>query len=179
MDHDALTRFWEQARTSAGLGRIAVITGTSSAMALPPPAVSFGRDPDEADAALAQVLAGTRTATSTARRAYEAADLALPRHGDLAILLDGAGAPRALLRTTGVRVVALSEVDDGHARAEGAASLTSWHADQGATLAEDALATEPAGGPRATAADLPVVLETFEVVHPRHRRAPVREPVRV
>lgn len=175
VDHDALTRFWEQARTRAGLGRIAVITGTSSAMALPPPAVSFGREPEEADAALVQVLAGARTATSTARHAYETAEVELPRPGDLAILLDGAGAPRALLRTTGVRVVALGDVDDAHARREGAASLSAWHDEQDASLAAEAAV--PGAGP--AAAGVPVVLETFELVHPRRDPAPVREPARV
>lgn len=173
-DPDDLTRFWEQARTRAGLGRLSVITGTSAAMALPPPAWSFGHDPAGADAGLELVLQGVRTATSAGAWEYEAAGAEPPRAGDLTILLDGAGSPRALLRTTAVRVVAFDEVDAAHAAAEDGVPLAQWR-----DTHREQLAADLAGTGRRFSGDLPVLLEAFRLLHPRPRRRAAREPAPV
>ena len=44
---------------------------------------------------------------------YEAVGESLPEAGDLSIVLDGAGHPRALIATTDVRIVPFDEVDEG------------------------------------------------------------------
>lgn len=125
---DPIARFWEVARIRAGLGRIAVVAGPGTAATIAPPAWSFGDTPELADSLLGLVLEGRKTATSTALAEFEEADEALPVAGDLGIVLDGAGRPRALIRTTAVEVVPFAEVPSEHAAAEGEddGSLASW-----------------------------------------------------
>lgn len=169
--------FWEFARQRVGLGRLVVITGVSPAANVPPPAWAFGDSPELADELLALVLAGTKTATASALWEYEAEGEPLPQEGDLSIILDGRGHPRALVRTTAVRVVPFAEVDAEHARLEGEGdrSLESWRASHRAVLGRR-LAVRGASVGGAPDDDsqfdeaLPVVLERFE------RRFPRRPP---
>ncbi|WP_299033784.1 ASCH domain-containing protein [uncultured Pseudokineococcus sp.] len=168
-----INRFWETARGRAGLGRLAVVTGVSAATAVPPPAWAFGATPEQADELLALVLDGTKTATASAHWEYEAEGEALPSPGDLSIVLDGAGHPRALVRTTAVAVVPFSQVGEEHARAEGEGDLSLAHWRDvhqrffTATLAE-------VGRPFDDA--MPVVCETLELLYPRRRGARERSP---
>ncbi|SDQ74693.1 ASCH domain-containing protein [Quadrisphaera sp. DSM 44207] len=161
--------FWQLARARAGLGRLAAVAGETPSSAVPPPAWAFGRDAEQADELLALVLAGRKTATASALVEHAAEDEPLPRTGDLSIVLDGAGEPRALVRTTDVRVVRFADVDAAHAAAEGEGPATpaSWRADHAAFWAD---AVSAAG--LASVDDLDVVLERFELLHPRpHARA--------
>ena len=64
-DAAALQDFWEAARMRTGITRTAVVTGMSAEATLPPPAWSFGDNPELADQLLDLVLAGTKTATAT------------------------------------------------------------------------------------------------------------------
>ena len=110
--------FWEVARVRAGVVRLVSVTGPDVHGTLVPPTWSAGEDPDEADRFLARVLDGTTTTSSTALADLEDADQPLPVRGDLAIVLDGAGHPGALIRTTEVRTVRSGEPGaDGHAGA--------------------------------------------------------------
>ncbi|GAA2021751.1 ASCH domain-containing protein [Pseudokineococcus marinus] len=167
---DEIVRFWETARSRAGLGRLSVVTGTSAATAVPPPAWAFGADPQQADELLALVLEGTKTATASARWEYEAEGEELPRPGELSIVLDGAGHPRALVRTTSVDVVPFRDVTAEHAHAEGEGdrSLAHWRAVHerffSATLAEVGRGFDDG---------LLVVCERLQLLHPKRR--PVRE----
>ncbi|MGI8948469.1 MAG: ASCH domain-containing protein [Ornithinimicrobium sp.] len=128
MEHDELEAFWVDARIRAKINRVSGYLGVSAKEVLRPPAWSFGGDPTQADELLSLVLAGTKTATSSARADYDADGEQVPEFGSLSIVLDGAGHPRALLRTTDVRVVRFDQVDAAHARAEGEAdgSLEQW-----------------------------------------------------
>lgn len=103
--------FWEVARVRAGVVRLVSVTGPDVHGTLVPPTWSAGEDPDEADRFLARVLDGTTTTSSTALTDLEEADQPLPVRGDLAIVLDGAGRPGALIRTTEVRTVRSGEAD--------------------------------------------------------------------
>ena len=132
---------------------------------LPPPAWSFDGDAAHADALVALVIAGTKTATSSARSDYEEDD-DLPTPGMLSILLDSAGHPRALLRTTAVSVTAFCDVSEAHAFAEGEGerTLSQWrtvHADFFADYTPEML----------------VVLERFVVLtaHSSGHHAPVHQ----
>ncbi|RPF26839.1 ASCH domain-containing protein [Georgenia muralis] len=160
---EAIELFWAEARKVVGLTRLDVIVGTSDTASLTPPAWSFGETAEQADELVALVLAGRRTATSSALWEWEAEDEDLPRPGDLAIVCDGAGLPRALVRTDAVEVVPFDAVDAEHARAEGEPSLDSWRREY-----RDHLAAAVA--PRQLAPDVPLVLERFTVLHPRPRR---------
>lgn len=158
-----LQEFWEVARIRAGVARVSVVTGPGVAATVPPPAWSFGDDPRLADELLALVLDGSKTGTSSSVAELEAAGEPLPRPGDLSIILDGSGDPRALIRTTQVDVVPFDAVDAEFARLEGEddLSLESWREGHERYFRR-VLATWGVE----FSADLPVVLERFELLHP-------------
>ncbi len=151
--------FWDLARFHARLNVAPAYFGPTTLEMVPPPAWSFGSSPAQADALLALVLAGTKTATASALSDYEPEE-PLPEIGALGIVLDGAGHPRALIETTGVTVVALEEVDAEHARLEGEGdgTLGHWRA-----VHEQFFAT--GSSERALDPTMPVVLERFRVVY--------------
>jgi uncharacterized protein YhfF len=129
--HDQeLDAFWHEARRALGLARVPGVTA-AEVPALPrPPAWAFGATPEQADELLSLVLAGTKTATASAHADYATDGEDVPTPGELSIVLDGAGHPRALLVTTEVHVVPFSDVDAHHARDEGEGdrSLDHWRA---------------------------------------------------
>lgn len=190
----AIAAFWADAKVRAKLNRIEVYAGPGVSDTVPPPAWSFGDDPRMADELLGLVLEGRKTATASALRDYEDEareraradldagdhpargglmvdtdlDLALPQPGLLSILLDGAGHPRALIRTTEVSTVRFADVTAEHAlrEGEGDGSLEHWrHAHQ-----EFFARTSP----DPVDDDTPVVLERFEVLVPASARRAAR-----
>jgi uncharacterized protein YhfF len=166
-DQDAaIETYWQLVRKRVGITRLDVVIGQGPLGAVVPPAWAFGGTPEEADALLELVLAGRKTATTSARWEYDDADAPLPAVGDLSILLDGAGRPRALISTTAVEVVALEDVTAEHAEAEGEESLERWREVHTPFLAD---AARVAG--REPSPTMPVVLERFRLLDPRPRRA--------
>ena len=153
--------FWELARFHAKLNSVPSYFGPTTLEVVPPPAWSFGDNPEQADALLALVLDGTKTATTSALRDYEADDEPLPEPGTMGILLDGSGHPRALVEVTEVTVVPFEEVTEQHARAEGEGdgSLAAWREEHERFFR----ATAPEGA--GFSPDMPVVLERFRVVY--------------
>ncbi|AEE46823.1 ASCH domain-containing protein [Cellulomonas fimi] len=156
-----VSAFWQAARGHLGLGKLDSVLGEQPKDVVPPPSWSFGDSPVLADQLLGLVLDGRKTGTSTALAEFETEGLDLPVVGDLSIVVDGTGEPRALLRTTEVAVVPFDQVGEDHARAEGEddLSLTSWRTEHERywrrVLGDDAFR-----------ADLPVVTERFELVYP-------------
>lgn len=174
MDRAEIDAFWTDARIRAKLNRGGVYLGASVAETVPPPVWSFGDDPATADELVALVLSGTKTATASARSEYAEDGSDLPTPGDLAILLDGSGRPRALVRTTDVVVVPFADVDAEHARAEGEGdlSLAWWR------VAHRRFFTQ--GRPEEDFDErMPVVCERFRVLVGRDEPAGDREPVGV
>lgn len=169
-DDGALAQFWEVARVRAGIDRIGVVVGASALGAVAPPAWSFGDSPALADALLDLVLSGQKRATATALWEFELGEEPRPSAGDLSIVLDGAGRPRALIRTTAVRVERFCDVDAEFAAAEGEddGSLESWRREHEAYWRR--LAQTEGGQP--FSAEMPVLLEEFEVLY---RQAAVPE----
>ncbi len=157
-----LQAFWEVARVRGNLNRLGVYTGPTPLDSLRPPDWSFGGTAEQADELLALVLDGTKTATASALWDYEAEEEELPQAGDLAIITDGGGHPRALIAVTDVQVVPFDQVTAEHAYAEGEGdrSLEFWR-----EVHERAL-TEYRSHDRPFAQDQPVVCETFRVLHP-------------
>ncbi len=158
---EAVLAYWERVRHLAGIGQLDVVTGRTVASAVPPPAWSFGDSPRLADELLALVLAGRKTATSSSAAEYEDGGEPLPRVGELSILLDGAGRPRALIRTTHVDTVPFDQVSVEFAAAEGEddRSLASWRREHvryfRRVLGDDRFDDT-----------MPVVCERFELLHP-------------
>jgi uncharacterized protein YhfF len=160
-EDDELDAFWDIAREHADLAGVPVFFGANPLRTLRPPAWAFGATPEQSDELLELVLAGTKTATSSAHADYVKVDEELPAPGMLGIVLDGAGHPRALVVTTESRVVPFGEVDADHAREEGEGdgSLEHWRA------AHERSFTEHSEGGGFTP-DMPVVLERFRVLYP-------------
>lgn len=79
----------------------------------------FGDSVELADELLELILHGPKRATAGMVADYAACDLPIPEVGDLFVATDGLGQPRAILRTTDVRVGPLSSVDDQFAWDEG------------------------------------------------------------
>lgn len=159
-----VTAYWLRVRPRVQrdpFARIGVVVGQSGSGALTPRAFSFGASREQADELLDLVLEGTKTATSSALVEHEQEGAPLPRVGDLAIVLDGAGQPRAVLRTTAVQVTTFGRVDAAHAaaEAEGDGSLEHWRSQHAGYWGKR---VEEAG-------EWPVVLERFALVHPRRR----------
>ena len=149
-DDAALQRFWAESRTARP--------------ELPeqrPEAWSFGAAPEHADGLLRLVLDGVKTGTASSLRDYEADGDPLPEVGELSIILDGSGAPRAVLETTEVTTVPFDQVTAEHAHAEGEGdrTLASWR-----QIHERFWTEHSAGG---FAPDMPVVGERFRLIHPR------------
>lgn len=153
MDADnAVEHFWREAR--------------SEHPELPetiPEAWPFGAAPEHADELLSLVLQGIKTGTASSLWDCEHDAEPVPEPGDLSIILDGRDAPRALIRTTDVRIVPFNEVTAEHAAAEGEGdrSLADWR--RGHQYFWEHYSTDPRG----FAPDMPVVCERFELVwHP-------------
>lgn len=160
--HDEeIRQFWMRARPATERGRVPVISGGMPHDTLPPPAWSFGATPQQADELLALVLSGAKTATASALWDYEAEGEEAPSVGDLSIVLDGMGHPRALLLTTQVRVVRFDEVDAAHAAAEGEGdgSLATWRG------IHERFFTDHATHDHGFSSTMPVVCEEFEVLY--------------
>ncbi len=156
-DEGEVERFWGLA---CHRGRLTTLPGylpASTLEAVPPPTWSSGRTPAQADELVGLVLDGVKTATASARADYQAEGAALPRVGEMGIVLDGAGHPRALVETIAVDVVPFSEVGEGHARDEGEGdrSLDHWRRVHADFFGGSAGGFEP---------DMPVVLERFRLV---------------
>lgn len=157
---DEIQSFWDDARLRAKVNRVPGYLGVTTREALAPPAWSFGAGPEDADALLSLVLAGTKTATSSALRDYESGEEDVPSEGDLSIITDGSGRPQALIQTTSVRTLPFAEVDAAHAAAEGEGDLSLGH-----WRDVHRRFFERSGGGAPVTDDLPVVLEEFRVLH--------------
>ena len=93
-----------------------------------PTAEHFGDSVELADELLDLILHGPKRATAGAYDDYVQSGDPIPHVGMYSIALDGRGVPRALLRTTDVRIGPLSSVDDRFAWDEGEGDRTreSW-----------------------------------------------------
>ena len=160
-DPDELLEFWQLVRPRAKVAPIPEWVGPGVVGTMVPPAWSFGDSPALADELLGLVLDGRKTATATAL--VEFGDEPLPVKGDLSIVLDGGGHPRALIRTTSVHLVRFDEVDQAHAAAEGEddLTLTSWRTQHERYWRR----VLPTIGEQFTP-ELEVVLERFELRYP-------------
>lgn len=153
-DPEAVAAFWRDARTAV-----------PSLPADPPPADrvwGFGATPEHADGLLELVLAGIKTGTAGYLWEYEQEGEAVTKPGELDVILDGSGSPRAVIETTAVEIVPFRDVTEEHAHAEGEddRTLASWrrihqrfyeqHIDTGRPFSDD----------------MPIVCERFRLVHP-------------
>ncbi|MDM7892981.1 ASCH domain-containing protein [Curtobacterium caseinilyticum] len=130
-----------------------------------PPAWAFGATPEQADDLLDLVLRGVKDGTASSVWDHEATGDPLPEVGELAVVLDGEGEPRAVIETTDLHVVPFDEVDAEHARAEGEGdrTLAYWRAEH------ERYWREHSENPRGFAPDMPVLCERFRLLWPEPR----------
>jgi uncharacterized protein YhfF len=105
-------RFWRDFREAAGLRHDDYDV------------VSFGDGPAMASELAELVVAGTKRATAGLLRQFGSDGEAPPLLGGYVVLIDGAGQPRAIWRTTELRIGALNTVDERFARDEGEGERT-------------------------------------------------------
>jgi uncharacterized protein YhfF len=130
----------------------------------------FGADPGMADELGLLVRDGPKRATTSLLSEYQEDDEPLPAVGDLSVVLDGAGRPLCVIRTTVVEVRAFGLVDEAFAwvEGEGDSSLAYWR---------EAHIRFFASGGRPVDDDTPVVLETFELLwSPAPPSSPASQP---
>jgi uncharacterized protein YhfF len=92
---------------------------------------AFGDNSELADDLLGLVLSGRKTATAELVAQFAADGEPLPQVGDRCVVTDAAGVPRAVLRTTEVRVGPLVSVEPAFAwdEGEGDRTVASWRED--------------------------------------------------
>ena len=125
---------------------------------------AFGDSPEMADALLALVLSGKKTATCGALRDYEGEDAEeKPVVGRRDIVLDGQGRDAALIETVEVTIRRFDEIDEAFARdeGEGDGTLDWWRAGHRAYF-------ERNGG---YASDMMLLCERFRLVKALPREA--------
>ncbi len=124
----------------------------------------FGSTPAMNDLLLGLILAGEKTITSTSPWLYDDALQRAPAIGDYWVVMDGAGRPAAVLRTTSVKTLLMNEVTEEDSRHEGPAvrPIETWRKVHWNFFTR---VLAPLG--KSPAADMPVTLEYFEVVCPR------------
>ena len=144
-----LERFWAEAR--------------SAVASLPeevPEAWAFGATAEHADELLELVLAGVKTGTASALWDLEAEAEPVPEVGELSVILDGLGRPRAVIVTTAVDIVPFAEVGAEHARSEGEGdrTLAAWRE------IHERFWRRFGSSARGFSREMPVVCERFRVV---------------
>ena len=120
---------------------------------------SFGDNEELCNHVLAETLAGRNRATASLRWDYEGR---LPQAGDVSVVTDWSGAPRAVLVTRRVDIHRYEDVDADFARAEGYVRnpLDEW---RGVHWAYFSRRRAELG--RSASLDMPIVCERFEVVY--------------
>ena len=122
---------------------------------------AFGDSPALQDKLLQVMLHGPKRATASLVLEHELAGNPLPMAGAFSVVLDGAGRPRAVIRTTAIDIRSFSEVDAAFAWDEGEddRTLASWREGHRRCFTRDCARLG-----RTFSEDLPVVLERFALV---------------
>lgn len=89
-------------------------------------AYAFGDSPEMADALLAQVLSGAKTATCGALAAYLPKGMVPPCAGERWLIVDGRDREAAEIELTEVTIRRFRDVPEEFARAEGADDHAAW-----------------------------------------------------
>ncbi len=149
IDRAAVQAFWEEHGDEFGGGPV-------------PPQFWFLDTPQGADKLAGLVVHGPKRATASLACGYSDAE-PIPVVGGRWIVVDGAGRPAALIRTTDVRVGPLSSVSEQFAwdEGEGDRSRDWW-----LRAHHEVFAREAAGGGFEFHPDIETVFERFEVLWP-------------
>jgi uncharacterized protein YhfF len=127
-------------------------------------ATAFGHSRAVADELAALIASGDKRAHATLERDFEAEGDELPRPGEHIVVLDGRGAPQAIVRITHVERRYFNDIDDEFAFecGEGDRTLAWWLVAYRQEFAERAEAQGFQVGEKAV-----LILEYFELVWPQ------------
>jgi uncharacterized protein YhfF len=127
-------------------------------------ATAFGHTRAVADELAALIRSGDKRAHATLERDFEAEGDALPRPGEHIVVLDGRGAPRAIVRVRHVERRFFNDIDDEFAFecGEGDRTLAWWLVAYRQEFAERAEAQGFQVGEKAV-----LILEYFDLVWPQ------------
>ena len=125
-----------------------------------PEAWGFGDSPQLADELGTLVIRGIKTATCAAAWEYERDGEAIPKEGELSIILDGRNQPLCIIKTTEVRIIPFNEVDAQFAFEEGEddRSLESWRREHWKYFQRNA------GDENLVNQTMPLVCERFQMI---------------
>jgi uncharacterized protein YhfF len=125
-----------------------------------PEAWGFGDNAQLADQLGKLVLQGIKTATCGALWEYEQEGEAIPKAGDLSIILDGKEQPMCIIETTEISTVPFNEVDPQFAYEEGEddRSLESWRREHWKVF------NRVAQDPNLVSETMPLVCERFRLI---------------
>jgi 3-oxoadipate enol-lactonase len=125
------------------------------------------------DSGIAAILAGEKTALTGLLQIHQHAGEPVPKSGQRFSVVDSAGRPAAVIELTDVRVVAICEVDDDYARAEGRgyADAAQWRQAHEEFFRSPGVAAFLGTVPEISDSTL-VVTERFRLVRPEHIMAP-------
>lgn len=118
-DSKILDAFWTHAINAAQLNPAEAFAAQDDLLSLRPAAFAFGDTAQMADRLCDLVLTGKKTATTSYGPAYLVEGEEYPKVGDLSILCDGKGIPRALLRNAKVEIFPFNQVPAKVALCEG------------------------------------------------------------
>ncbi|MFC5370834.1 ASCH domain-containing protein [Arcanobacterium bovis] len=121
-----LEAFWIHAINAAKLNLAESFSSQDDLTSLRPSSFAFGMDREQANRLCELVTQGKKRATSSYLPSYAKAGVPIPTVGDLSILCDGDGVPRALLCNTAIEIVPFADVDEHVAQAEGEGSYADW-----------------------------------------------------
>lgn len=136
---------------------------STTAPAALPLSYSFSDNQDEADELLELVLSGEKCATAPSVAELQLAGDPIPQPGDYAIVIDGSGIAKAVIRTRAVEIRRFGDVDEEFARIEGEGDRTlSWWR----SAHQSYYARVLAGTDHVVNDELEVVCEQFDLVYP-------------
>lgn len=130
---------------------------------------SFGFTAQDASEIAPLVLDGTKTATGSVLWSYEADAKPIPVIGDHWVVVEGAGVPVCIIRTTDVAIIPFDEVPEIYAREGGEEdrTLATWRPIYWSYIVSECERVGRAPHPKA-----PLVMERFTVVYDEALRAP-------
>lgn len=124
----------------------------------------FGSTPEMSNLLLGLVLEGEKSITTTSPWLYDEGLQAAPVVGDYWVVMDGAGRPAAVLRTTEVTTMPMDQVTERYSQYEGPTvrPIEAWRKVHWNFFTR---VLAPHG--KTPTADMPVTLERFEIVCPQ------------
>lgn len=122
----------------------------------------FGDSAEQSASLISLIAAGTKRGTCSLLWSWDYDGEAIPKTGDIEIVLDWNQRPALVLRTTTVKIIPFDCVTEAFAASEGEGdlSLSYWRTEHWRFFTEECFRIN-----RSVHESMPLVCETFEVLH--------------